>query len=291
MKIIGVDENGYGPVMGPLVVTGVCVEIKRPEADRVKNDVFHLRKFAFGDLKESKSTFSKTGAREKAAHLLFEASNNLAHFVVLPSPSLKNCSREEASFCISPQELCSRVWDLFRSTRMVASIDDCFSYRGVVCALVCPRDFNAYLRQEGKKSRVLVRVLDEIVSSFELDGETLVVCDNLGGTKHYSRVFPEKFCDEHLGQGYVQTQMILSTGRTVPVLFAVRGDQQFPIVALASNIGKLMREIAMDALNEGLARDGWKGKRVSGYRDIFTRGAVRFLRERPFSTECLFRAR
>ena len=28
LKIIGIDENGYGPLLGPLIVTGIKIELE-----------------------------------------------------------------------------------------------------------------------------------------------------------------------------------------------------------------------------------------------------------------------
>ena len=156
--------------------------------------------------------------------------------------------------------------------------------------VVCPGDFNSGLSRWKNKLQVLFREFKFLIEN-AVPPPDVILADSISGTRNYHRVFKDHISHAipH-GKGIYEATLHLKSGE-VKCFFAVKGDERFFPIALASAVGKLVREIAMDAFNEGLADEGWNGRRVSGYRDVVTRKACLFLRKRGLDEKCIFRER
>jgi len=272
---IGVDEAGYGPNLGPLVVAATCwrVDTGLNTSDAV--DFYTLLE---------KSVSSSIAADRLAiadSKLVFKGGQGLRHLeeAVLATsfastaklPCWNEPAGTEQATCVplapwyqqaaatfplvsSPTEIESKRDQLQR---------DCLGQGIELCdvrtAFVPAARFNQLLAKWGNKSNVLtavtMRLVREVVERCrELGGQPIrVVCDKHGGRNRYvaalQHAFPESHwtieCESRAESRY------RGFDSTMPmqVAFRAKGEGFLP-AALASITAKYHREVAMLAFNQ-----------------------------------------
>lgn len=289
MKVIGIDENGYGPVLGPLVITGASFEIKGNPALK---EILELCMTPVPQLKESKLTFRKGKGRETALKILnlFKENQNKIKGYVNFSNSIMDCKVEEKMFCYTPREFLSEIYkDRSYSSDIPLPVN--VKPLEFASRVICVRDFNNLSEKGLVKTKILFKEILKIIEVLNPSENDLILCDNLSSTKNYERIFngfitkePQDIIPENFS-GWLRVK-----GKETKIIFSIDGDRKYFPVAIASNIGKLLREIGMDFFNRGLNKTGWeRGLRISGYRDKKTRRAVQHLKTKAYNTFCLFR--
>jgi len=116
--------------------------------------------------------------------------------------------------------------------------------------------FNALLQRHGSKGTLLTHCALELLAGVlaGLSREPVRVwCDKHGGRNRYAALLAQHFgagLIETLQEGRQQSAYRFSVdGRRVELAFSVQGERKLP-VALASMAAKYLRELAMQALNE-----------------------------------------
>jgi ribonuclease HII len=273
--IIGIDEAGYGPNLGPLVMTSVACRVPEELAGvdlwRVlKGAVRRHPSAADGRLliEDSKVVYSPnrgllglelgvTAAlspwRTGATVLLFEFLNWLcpAHLPELTlerwysGSSLLPVAAGSADCAAAAErfERCCRrkqlAWGLVRSV------------------VICPRRFNELLDQWGSKGAVLGHGLAELARSNQaLEGDTEALhfwVDKHGGRNNYSAMLQNAFPggmvvaqEEGMNRSVYQ---VLGLGRDIRLTIQPRADAEHLCVALASMVSKYARELLMREFN------------------------------------------
>jgi len=75
LKIVGIDENGYGPLLGPLIITGIKIEMEG-EDPLIETDVVQYR--TPFRLKDSKYIFTRSShSYKRGEQIVFEVFNLL----------------------------------------------------------------------------------------------------------------------------------------------------------------------------------------------------------------------
>ncbi len=267
--VVGIDEAGYGPNLGPLVQTAVALHlpdsdpagwdtlkpIVRPAAGRWGRDarividdskrVYHgqnaLGKLELGVLACLPQSFPSFGSL-------------LAH---LCSPSVNADIRAESWFdstCKLPVE--AAVGQIAQQRAALAGFSGA-SFGAIFSRVVPTPRFNDCVARTGNKSSILSDGLIELVqNSVDADGGDTplrFLCDKQGGRAFYAaqlqEAFPEGFVIAEVERPEESRYRIVGLSRPVSVSFRPRADGDSIAVALASMICKYLREVCMMQFN------------------------------------------
>jgi ribonuclease HII len=276
---IGIDEAGYGPNLGPLVMTAVACRV--PD-DLIDADLWKVLKKAVrrrrldGDtrlfIQDSKLVFSTTrglGDLETAVlaalvhcsddpnpRCLFET---LAHLLDFLCPTARDEIEQELWFSGTTGLPVSADAELLRKgmDRLCTTLSACGVRLGPVRSMVfCPDRFNQLVDHWGSKGSVLAVGLNELLR-WQMErtrsGPVRVVVDKHGGRNCYAAVVQEAFDDgmvlareEGANRSVYE---LVGLERPVRLTFMPRADGSELCVALASMISKYLRELFMVEFN------------------------------------------
>lgn len=299
---IGIDENGLGARLGPLVVTGVLAEVDaRGQAlcDRA------LPKSLGRDLGDSKRLVSHKNADlgEAWARVLARACATPAELFdaltsrpkielqeLCPQRTRGQCWTEAGDAFRAPEALMTRL------ERHVARLEQRgLRLLGVRSEILCTRRLNLE-RRAGKNRFVAdLHAMERLILSLSAPARgagLLAVCGKVGSMQHYEGFFGPL-------AGWLHTTLEQSPARSA-YRFAGLGELRFvrdadaadPLVMLASLVGKYLRELFMDRIGRAY---GHTSSKPSGYHDprtdrfVVSTAALR--RRRRIDASCFERDR
>ncbi|MEI6239271.1 MAG: hypothetical protein WCR51_02665 [Planctomycetia bacterium] len=267
--VIGTDEAGYGPNLGPLVVAATAWRIGTP-ADAAEAVFTALAggtwNAAPGPLWADSKTIHRGAhgfaALERGVQTAIALSGNDA---VDGWPALAATLGD-----IGPVPRATADWSRLESLRLprAAELESCraatasarraleaagIALVGVAARAIYPAEFNRLLDSGLNKSDVLSQTTLDLAATIRerfTAGETIIWCDRHGGRKSYAALV-----GRHFAAPLVQT-LEETPGRSayaVPAArllidFSVGGEARLP-VAVASMTAKYVRELAMEAFN------------------------------------------
>jgi hypothetical protein len=276
---IGTDEAGYGPNLGPLVISASIWEVPGPCDD----DGFEAliagaiaRGVISGDDKDLTGAMlviadSKALYKPAAGLRLLEQ-----HFLAALSlwqqrpQSWLDCWRLLAPDACEPLAIApwfedfddALPWEadgdtIDRIAQGAAGALELVGVRlvGVKARVIFPDEFNDLIALHGSKGEALssetVRLLASIVDSLD-DAPIRATCDKHGGRNRYGRHLQEQFPDaliEIYDEGREQSVYRFGPAkRRVDICFRARGES-LVATALASMCSKYLRELAMRPFN------------------------------------------
>lgn len=276
--LIGIDEAGYGPNLGPFVMSAAAVRVPRLQCPWRLLQHAVRRSHDAGDdrliVDDSKAIYSATlglPPLERYVWPFLPPADSLAdlwqRLVLTPWP----CYQAEPYAHHLPLPVTlpqSERWTAERQRLNTALRAAGLEIR-LASIVIFPAEFNLLVRQAQTKAAVplaaLRRLLSECRSATSLktaigcggmlpplDGsaEVRVTVDRLGGRKHYRDFL----------QDLVPTEMVMTVaedrvcshyriGTAVEVCFRVKAERQSFAVALASMVSKYLRELLMTQFN------------------------------------------
>ena len=261
--VIGTDEAGYGPNLGPLVVAATAwrVAASPDDVERRFAEVATEATGLWGDSKQIYKGGDGFAALERGAlaGLALAAGsqpaewNELARVVGCPQ-ELELPERESLCAVTLPVAADS-------DGGLAAGLAARLAAHGVAlaavrCAIVTPVAFNRLLDAGFNKSDLLSQVTLDLAAGLATAGEpTVIWCDRHGGRKRYGPLVAR-----HFSVPLVQAREETSTrsayavpAANLQVEFCVGGESRTP-VALASMTAKYVRELAMRAFNDHWGR-------------------------------------
>jgi ribonuclease HII len=271
--VIGIDEAGYGPNLGPFVMTAVALRVPDDDAgDLWQRLAAVVRRDTDADdgrllVADSKVVYSAArglGHLESAvlaAHLPSEGNGRLLlerYIEGLYASSHAALRRErwysgttalpvavEAARCAEGRE---RFATACRRAGVV-----CGLVRGVV---VCPEQFNALTEAAGSKGAVLRHGLAELVREcwqLDTDEPLTFFIDKHGGRNTYAAMLqdavPEGMILAYHESAARSVYSVAGIKRAVRWTFQPRADAEHFSVALASMVSKYVREVLMAEFN------------------------------------------
>jgi ribonuclease HII len=282
MFVVGVDENGLGPRLGPLIATTVALEVDT----YLQSEYGYLGK-SLG-LYDSKATsgFGKMAASEAITLAILERihgrqprnADELIALIALQPDALSagTCPPQSRPQCWSlPVELPVFGGDIDRGRLALDRLKSARIYpRHLQSAVVCAARVNSEVRRLGSKLVLDLSLFEQLLieARARLSNDFEAWCGKVGGIDCYPKYF------RHLIGYTVEAEArarssykIAGMGR---VTFEVDADANHLPVSLASMVGKYLREVQMERQNRFYLQLDPSLKRVSGYRDKNTAAFV-----------------
>jgi ribonuclease HII len=295
MRWVGIDEAGYGPNLGPMVMTAVVAESTNPAGrdagtgDTLDfwSDLAATVDRAGGDpervwIDDSKAILHGGKGRDRleiACLAAIHASRDvlpacLGELVdVLGAGSLTDielarwsgAGNEEGTW---PLTVARVSVDALVARRPFAPPGNAWRIAAVISVVVGPARFNDGLAVHGSKAAVHFEAFDRLLKQIwdrAADSRTTFVKGDKHGGRHYylkplSQAFPEAWIDRGTERPDLSRYTIRDRTRRLELTLMPRADQSDGLVALASIVSKTVRELWMDVFNAY-----WRG-RIPGLR-------------------------
>jgi hypothetical protein len=277
--LIGTDEAGYGPNLGPLLVAATAWRVATPADD---TEAVLTTAMLEVDAATGTGRGTPLWADSKQIYRGGAGFDRLERGVLiglgLTSGGLPGSWAEFAENVgpISPQNGCRNEWEDLATLTLpreadaaecidrVMAVRDLLARHGVMlervaCRGIYPGEFNALLERGLNKSDILSAATLDLAASLRAvgpDEPAIVWCDRHGGRKRYGGLVARHF-DAALVQPLEETPersaYLVPAGDRPPmqacrIEFCVGGESRAP-VALASMAAKYVRELSMQAFN------------------------------------------
>jgi ribonuclease HII len=283
--VIGIDEAGYGPNLGPLVIGGSVWKLEDEPAtatdrfasltDQVTADWRAGSGPPWGD---SKKVFSRTRTGSPLEPLergvltavlarhapLPTTGGDLLRLLglSLPDDASHDCWHELSTMLLPQATVtatCQQQADTIHSRCQPRGI----RLLSLACRWIFPAAFNASLDTGCNKSDILSQLSLGLAAELlqqQPATEAIIWCDRHGGRKRYAGVVSHCFAAarvEPISETATQSRYLIhargpkahASGQpTTSISFSVGGESQLP-VAVASMTAKYIRELAMGAFN------------------------------------------
>ena len=288
MIVVGIDENGLGPRLGPLVATALTVEVGDYDPARLAKAGLKL------GLTDSKQVggFGKMAFIESIALALVDRLSTTSitgfdHFlneIGLDSPETLQTlcpSKRVATQCWSmplPLPLPAFGGDAKMGHGVLDKLEDKLGVRStrIRTSLSCAKALNNALDDGRSKLKVDLELFERLMlDARQASGKNLrAYCGMVGGIRKYDvhfQVFEPKNVTTLESTKGVHAYRVKGLGE---VRFEVSADRSHLPVAIASMVGKYVRELSMHRLNSFYATHKTGLRSASGYHDPVTKAFV-----------------
>jgi hypothetical protein len=276
--LVGIDEAGYGPLLGPLVVSATAFQI--PD-DLLRGDHWTILKNAVGDHKkglsgriliaDSKKAYTRSSGighlRKTVLTVLSCLRNsqdpleNIAALIDRLDPQCSIRLKEYPWY----QQLQSHSLGHDASDIQIAGTvfdhtlsDNNMKLLAIQSRCLDVQYYNRHVERVRNKSRVLFTELCSLVLETlklaQRPAETIqIVVDRQGGRINYQNELLRMFGG--FGLTVIRQDPAMSSyelsgnGKTMRIHFCMKADTKYLPVALASMVSKYLREVLMEALN------------------------------------------
>jgi hypothetical protein len=276
---IGVDEAGYGPNLGPLVVCGSVWNSSEP----CEEELWEERLFPHICRAKQQNSELASALVIDDSKLVYQSGKGLSALERSVLALARLCGGECADAdtfraWLDPHSVEDRAdwrWRMQESASLptvsdrsdlnLTAIRNCFQSSGIGLSrlagrIVHPANFNRRLAQCGNKSSLLSAVTMELVQSLiaaGLDEDVVVLCDKHGGRDRYYALLCHYFPDsriEIVREGEeLSIYRWISQDRQCEIRFTAKGERFLPTAA-ASMTAKYVRELCMAEWNAYWAR-------------------------------------
>jgi ribonuclease HII len=277
---VGIDENGLGARLGPLVVTAVVAEVTAAGLRAIESGQSQTNQPLLGDSKRLVAhgdvRLGEGWARVLAGKDTRHPAELLEAITAVPTKKLEQrCPSNARLQCWHDKKERFKAGDFLLSDVERAKLR--LQQRGisplcVLSRLVCTSELNS--RGAAGENRFLVDLhcMEELILqiSESLKAPLTVVCGKVGSMRDYTRHFarlnakqPEVVLESPASSVY----RLASLGE---VRFVRDADATDPLVMLASLVGKYFRELFVDRIGQHFATELSQLKKPSGYHDPVT---------------------
>ncbi len=279
-NICGIDENGFGPILGPLVITGILADKNIKIPYYIKDSKIIYR---------NKKDFERI---EEIAIILFYILKNRfpeSPLDILKSFSVSKCAFEEniceknipLNFKIKNHEnLFSKYNDLIKEGRRIKKIK---------VNVICPYFFNEFIIKKNSKFILNLSNFCEIIKDMADYKNVKFFCGKIGGLIYYKKYltyfFPEYEIKSIQENCNISEYQLFNKEHFFEISFFKNVEGISPLASFSSIIGKYIREIFMESIRKSLNIE----EKISGYRDKNTKKIIQKIDFSKFRNSCIIR--
>jgi len=287
--LVGIDEAGFGPILGPLVVSSTTFLLRR---EMLSSDLWQVLRKSVGNRRrrlagrllvaDSKKAYSKSiGIRHlertvlASLRCLGAEPATLTELLMLLSPAClerltdypwyKNAGDHRLTVDTADGKIASAVWmdDLSANGMELLGLK---SY----CLDVAY--YNKMVGSVKNKASVLftatAKLIEEALDKFGQD-DLQVMIDRQGGRVRYRKVLQRMFEDAELTilreSPAASSYELRARGKRMRLHFTIGADARFLPVSLASMVSKYIRELLIGSINRYFAGFGADLRPTAGY--------------------------
>ncbi|MCK4291732.1 MAG: hypothetical protein KAY65_00940 [Planctomycetes bacterium] len=287
--LVGIDEAGFGPILGPLVVSSSTFSLPHR---LLTSDLWQVLRKSIGDRRKHLAGRMLVADSKKA----YSKSVGIKYLERTVLASLRCLGEEPATLAELLMRLCPTCIERLRDYpwykdagdyRLVADIAD-----GKIASAVLADDlsangmelvqlksccldvafYNKMVNNVKNKATVLftatARLIQEAFDNFGGD-ELQIMVDRQGGRVRYRKVLQRMFEDTELTilreSPAVSSYELRAGGKRMRLHFVVGADERFLPVSLASMVSKYLRELLVGSINRYFAGFGADLKPTAGY--------------------------
>lgn len=282
---LGLDENGLGPRLGPLIVTAVCAELNEAGAVRFAR---RLPQSIRKDLNDSKAlvsshnyslaeawaralSFRMTGIEPSCPNdvlAAISAESVRALQLLCPKSTRAQCWGTDTEQFISNEEQRIRI------DRHLSKLEQLgMNIRAVRSELVCTGKLNALKEQGIHRFSADLHAMEHLILTLgaEAGAKVEAVCGKVGGIGKYEPFFGPLAGRLHTAIEEGQARSSYYFPQLGTIHFVRDADASDPFVMMASLVGKYLRELLMARISSFYADQvEEKYRRPSGYHDPIT---------------------
>ena len=287
--LIGIDEAGFGPILGPLVVSSSGFSLPRRllEADLwriLRTSLGSKRKGLAGRLlvTDSKKAYSRSlGIRHLQRTVLTylrclnKRTNTLAELVTLLCPECLERLNDypwykgAEDYKILPDEADIAITSAVLEKDLAANG---IKFLGFESHCLDVAYYNKMMVSVKNKANVLFTATSGLIKrAFDnFGGDDLqIIIDRQGGRIHYRKNLQRMFGDLELKilseSATASSYELWDDGKRVRLHFVVGAEQRFLPAALASMVSKYLRELLVDNINRYFTRFNAELRPTAGY--------------------------
>ncbi len=278
--VVGADENGLGPQLGPLIATAATIECRRYDPEKLRDLAISA---GVGDSKQT-SAFGKMSVAEGLTLAIAEAElgrvpsnfDSLLEALAIDGPLALRApcpAPHVQDQCWSrPVALPAFGGDLEQGREMLATLaQGGVHIRRVRTSLACAQVINQEKAVGRSKLRLDLDLFERLLLDARRAGkkDILAICGMVGGIRDYANYFTRLQVHQSTAP---QAYAVRDVGE---VRFEVKADDRHLPVSLASMVGKVIRELAMRRIVRFYQGHDDSLRDVSGYHDSVTKGFVK----------------
>ena len=276
--VIGIDEAGLGPLLGPLTVGYCAFRLPQPiTADALfslnmwrelgfsRNPAQRKKRPVVCDSKKMYSPAKGIAALEEETlgwiHLAGHPCGDYAAFRTAMCPLAREKEAAYDWYAAPPRFPLEASMERasLRAARLRRSLEDAgYALENFGVSPVLEGELNRLMKQAGNKARAEFDVIARILGPlWERHRHVAVLCDRQGGRTRYGRALLKEFPEAHVNVVH-EAKEISSYELSIPevdgcprmfIAFIEKGDGNHLPIALASMGAKYLRELMMSQFN------------------------------------------
>ncbi|MBZ0136235.1 MAG: hypothetical protein K8I27_07675 [Planctomycetes bacterium] len=293
--VVGIDEAGLGPILGPLTVGYSAFALPKPLTPDAlmaldmwdalglsRNPKDRKHRPVVCDSKKLHNPAKGIGALEEETlgwiRAAGHACDNYADFYKSFCAPARECPDACDWYGVAPQPFpVSSTLERadLRAARLARSMESAgYSLQAFGVSAVLEGELNRLMHRLGNKARAEFDVITRILGPlWEKHRQVAVLCDRQGGRTRYGRALHNEFPEARV-EVFVEEKEISSYELSIPevdgcprlfIAFIEKGDGDHLPIALASMGAKYVREIMMHQFNAWFANYDAELKPTAGY--------------------------